>query len=527
MKSLDFFLETPNLQELGSYRSKNFSATLLVLSHEALKKDPKEALPWAQALSSLPKELSDGVQKAVKSRRFRGKVHQHFVFDLTPAHRVVLAIVSQRSKSFDLLTTARQSLGPLLEIKPKSIAVALLSAPKIATQKKAAGLNQFASAFVAAWAAGVFKMPKYSGKKGDKKKKVEAKIPPLSLFVTGKPSKEFIDAVAHSADLTGATNLVRRLTQMAGNDLTPSRYVGLAMDLAAKCKLKSTFHSLTDLEKMGAGAFSAVSRASEDRGGGVLKIAYTPKAAKDAKHLVVAGKGICFDTGGANLKPGPYMFGMHGDMSGSAVALATVILAAKEQWPIKVTGVLGITDNMIGPKGFRPNDIVTAMNGKTIEVVDTDAEGRMILSDTLHIACQEEPDLLLDFATLTGSCVRALGTMYSGVFSHSTKLYSKAVRAGVNCGERVWPFPTDSDYGKILKSDVADIKQCRTGGGPDHIEAAYFLGQFVPAKVPWLHVDLSAVENDGGLAHVPTKVTGFGVRFATEMADFLLNEELP
>lgn len=533
MKSLDFFIAPPSLAQIANYRTKDFAATLLVVNRDQLKKSPKDlGPPWERAFKPLPKELADSAKSVMRARKFKAKNHEFVMYDLTPNHRIVVVLTSGRSLPFDLLTAARKAFAPLLEIKPKNLALIMLGAG----QENARTTHQLqvkVGAFVSAWAAGVFKMPKYLGADPTKKKKSDLKPdsdPALSLaiFLPEKPSKTLAQTVAHAADLTGATNLVRRLSLMSGNDLTPSRYVALALDLAGKCKLKSTFHSLDDLEKMGAGAFAAVSLASDDRGGGILKISYGPKggAGTKPKHLVLAGKGICFDTGGANLKTGGHMFGMNGDMAGSAVALATVLLAAKEQWPLRVTALLGITDNMIGPKGFRPNDIVKTLNGKTVEVIDTDAEGRMILADTLHLASEEAPDLLLDFATLTGSCIRALGTSYSGIFGHSNKLYSLAIRAGTRCGERVWPFPTDIDAATALKSEVADIKQCRVSGGPDHIEAAFFLSQFVPKQIPWLHVDLAATENEGGLAHVPTKVTGFGVRFAAEMADLLLNDDL-
>lgn len=170
---------------------------------------------------------------------------------------------------------------------------------------------------------------------------------------------------------------------------------------------------------------------------------------------------------------------------------------------------------MIGPAAYKPNDVVKTMKGKTIEVIDSDAEGRMVLSDTLWLAGTHKPDLMMDFATLTGACLRAIGTNYSGAYTNRSEWYSKIIEAGRESGERVWPFPNDKDYGRCLKSEVADIKQCRVTGGSDHIEAGYFLNEFVPETIPWVHVDLSAAESDEGLAHVETKLTGFGPRFVT------------
>ena len=184
---------------------------------------------------------------------------------------------------------------------------------------------------------------------------------------------------------------------------------------------------------------------------------------------------------------------------------------------------LALARNQIGPKAYTQNDVVRACNGVSIEIVHTDAEGRMVLSDTLALASRTEPSLLLDYATLTGACVVALGSRYSGAFTRDTTLAKAVIAAGVHSGERVWPMPVDADYDEAIESQVADVKQCIVESEADHILAARFLGRFVPDAVPWVHVDLSAAEHKGGLAHVPTDVTGFGVRFTL---DLLLDQGL-
>ena len=161
--------------------------------------------------------------------------------------------------------------------------------------------------------------------------------------------------------------------------------------------------------------------------------------------------------------------------------------------------------------------MITAANGKTIQVIHTDAEGRMVLADTLALAAREHPELIIDFATLTGSCVGALTERYSGVFSNRTTGYEHLVRAGIASGERVWPFPMDDDYDDALSSDVADIKQCASAGSGDHILAARFLSRFVPDQIPWVHMDLSASGHKGGLGAIPTEITGFGVHYTVRL----------
>jgi leucyl aminopeptidase len=161
--------------------------------------------------------------------------------------------------------------------------------------------------------------------------------------------------------------------------------------------------------------------------------------------------------------------------------------------------------------------LVTAVDGTTIQVIHTDAEGRMVLADTLALAARDKPGVIIDYATLTGSCVAALTERYSGVFANRSSANDLLLKAGAESGERVWPFPMDDDYDELLKSDVADIKQCSAETGGDHILGARFLSRFVPKSIPWVHVDLSAGQHKGGLGHVPTEITGFGVRLTVEL----------
>jgi leucyl aminopeptidase len=178
---------------------------------------------------------------------------------------------------------------------------------------------------------------------------------------------------------------------------------------------------------------------------------------------------------------------------------------------------LALATNHVGSRAYKPNDVVTASNGTSIEVIHTDAEGRMVLADTLLQACREKPHLLIDYATLTGACIQSLSSRYSGVFSNRDTLHAPLIAAGRDSGERVWPFPLDADYDESLKSGVADTKQCTLGGEADHILAARFLGRFVDDGIDWVHVDLAASHREGGLGHVPTDTTGFGVRFTLNL----------
>jgi leucyl aminopeptidase len=321
------------------------------------------------------------------------------------------------------------------------------------------------------------------------------------------------------AEAEGAA-LTRYLTTLPPNHLTPAIYRGIVAELAQSCGWQMVTHDERRLARMGAGAFLAVSQGSPERDAAIVHLRYRPTRQRGvpAAPVALVGKGICFDTGGVNVKPARYMRGMHGDMAGSATALGTLLALTRLEAPLVVDCWLALAQNHIGPLAYKPNDVVTALNGTSIEIVHTDAEGRMVLADTLTLASRgkPEPALVIDYATLTGSCVQALGKSYSGVFSNHDSLAEAMVGIGRRVGERVWPFPMDEDYDSALESQVADTLQCAADGEADHILAARFLGRFVEAGVPWLHIDLSSGTRRGGLAHVPWEETGFGVRLTLE-----------
>jgi len=178
---------------------------------------------------------------------------------------------------------------------------------------------------------------------------------------------------------------------------------------------------------------------------------------------------------------------------------------------------LALTENRIGPTAYKPQDIVRALNGTTIQVIHTDAEGRMVLADTLALAARRKPRAIIDYATLTGSCLHALTERYSGAFTNRLDTRTQIEAAGTRSGERVWCFPMDADFDTDLDSTVADVMQCAVDGKGDHILASRFLSRFVPAEIAWLHIDLSAGMRHGGLAHIGTDITGFGVRYTLEL----------
>lgn len=319
-----------------------------------------------------------------------------------------------------------------------------------------------------------------------------------------------VDTILATAEGTG---LARYLSMAPANAITPETFRSHVEELANEAGWRYTFVNLEQLQQMNCGAFEAVAKGAPEIDSGILHLTYTPERNGDEGLLALVGKGLCMDTGGYNLKTGGSMLGMHLDMTGGAVALGTLLALTRMQVPFRVDCWLALTENHISPAAYRNNDVITAADGTTIEIIDTDAEGRMVLADTLLLAGGEQPALIIDYATLTGACVRALGTRMSGVFTNQASLLGPLAEHGNACGERVWGFPLHEDYEQNIKSDIADVKQCAPGVSTDHMDAAAFLKRFVPESVSWLHMDLSAAQNKGGLGHVDTDVTGFGVRY--------------
>jgi leucyl aminopeptidase len=325
--------------------------------------------------------------------------------------------------------------------------------------------------------------------------------------------------VRYATAAARGTNLTRWLTALPPNMLDAAGYRRAISALAREHGLSMRWLDTRALRALGANAFLAVAAGNDDSGAGIAHLKYRPPRRQGGTRPDVAlvGKGILFDTGGINLKTHRSMLDMHTDMAGSAVALATLIALAELRAPLAADAWLAITENRIGPHAYRPQDVVRASNGVTIQVIHTDAEGRMVLADTLCLAGRTQPRLMIDFATLTGACVYSLTERMSGVFTNRPRLAGELMQAGRLSGERVWNFPFESDYDTDLESKVADIVQCAVEGKGDHIHAARFLARFVPADTPWAHVDLSSATRTGGLAHVGTDVTGFGVRFALQL----------
>ncbi len=411
----------------------------------------------------------------------------------------VLGIAPDETSVFERLQLAGRMLKVAAARAPQTVGLAAFGTP--------ARIASSLEALLAATLAQHFALPSF--------KRAERTTPALRRVVL--PPDPRIDT-RYAAISAEGTNLARWLTALPPNMLDSRGYHAVLTRLARRHGLGMSWLGERALHRAGANAFLAVAAGNGHSHAGIARLSYRPARRRaGAPDVALVGKGILFDTGGVNLKPHRGMLDMHTDMGGSAVALATLIALAELRAPIAVDAWLAISENHIGPHAYRPQEVVRAANGVTIQVVHSDAEGRMELADTLALAARTRPRLMLDFATLTGACVYALTERMSGVFTNRPMLAERLLAAGRDSGERVWPFPFDADFDTDLDSTAADVLQCAVEGKGDHILAARFLSRFVPRETPWAHVDLSSAVRTGGLGHVNTDVTGFGVRFALEL----------
>ncbi|MBK6632080.1 MAG: leucyl aminopeptidase family protein [Betaproteobacteria bacterium] len=463
-------------------------------------------LPFAKKLDGLRGVPSlDRLRAALKRRDMQAEelAKTPVTVNLPEGGLCSFVMLDGGKSAFERQSVLRRAMAPLMEEQPRELVLALFGSAE-------ARRENAREALYVAWVNGT-RLP-------TRRKKPEPR-PLARIRLYGARDDGGFAEIAAVAEANG---LARALTALPPNELTPSIYRQRLRQLSRSRHWQFEEYDMRRLRRLGAGAFVAVAQGSAPEDAAIVHLSWRPK--KPQGNLALVGKGICFDTGGHNLKPAKYMAGMHEDMNGSAVALGLMQALVERNVPLAIDAWLPIAQNHLSPEAYKQNDIITALDGTTIEVVHTDAEGRMVLADALTLATRgagkgsAKPDLVIDFATLTGSMGYALGSRYSGVFATTTELARLAVAAGEASGERVCIFPLDADYEAGLESKVADIKQCTLDGEADHILAARFLKRFT-GEAAWLHMDLSASSSSGGLGAVGTDLTGFGIAWGVEFVE--------
>jgi len=353
----------------------------------------------------------------------------------------------------------------------------------------------------------------------DKYKKEKPKGPELSVTLVVRPE----DQAGSEARLkryrlvSEEINRCRDLVNEPGGVVFPQTLAQWAKEVAAECKLVCTVFDEKQLQKQGYRGLIAVGKGSAHPPR-MIVLRYKP-AKKSPHHLALVGKGITFDTGGISIKPAENMYTMKGDMAGGAAVIHALAAVARLKPPIQVTGIVPAAENFPGQHAQRPGDIFFAKNGKSIMVDNTDAEGRLVLTDGLARAGEEKATHIVDIATLTGSCVRALGNSVAGVMGNDRSLIEAVIRSGMNHGESFWELPLVEEYKEMLKTPYADINNVG-GKVAGAITAGLFLREFVPEGASWAHLDIAGPYMvDKNWKYYKEGATAFGVKTLVDLCE--------
>ncbi len=353
-----------------------------------------------------------------------------------------------------------------------------------------------------------FGLDKYKSKKEDQKA-----IETLSLFVDGADSKNLQGGLDRGKDIGDSINFTKDLSNEPPNILHPTEMANRAVKMAKEVGLKCEILDEAQMKKLGMGSLLSVSVGS-DQPGKMIVLKYEPKKStgKKGELLALVGKGVCFDTGGISLKPGEGMDAMKYDMTGGGTVLGAMRAIALTKPSVPVIGVVAAVENMPSGKASRPSDVVTAMNGKTIEILNTDAEGRLILADAVAYAEKQGATTIIDMATLTGAVIIALGDLNTGIMGNDQELVNDIIACGKEVGEDFWQLPLSKEYSKMIKSDIADIKNIGPSRKAGTIMGAVFIQEFVD-KAKWIHLDIAGTAwADSEKPHHPKGPTGICIK---------------
>ena len=333
-----------------------------------------------------------------------------------------------------------------------------------------------------------------------------------ATVVVGPAARSLQPAAQRGRVTAEAVNFARDLVNEPGGSLTPRVFAERVADRAEAAGLTAEVLDESAIAEAGLGGLLAVNQGSEEPPR-LLRLTYEPVVAASADTVALVGKGITFDSGGLSIKPAESMMTMKCDMGGAAAVVAAACALAELEVPVRVVALTPLTDNMTGGAAQRPGDVYRAYDGTTVEVLNTDAEGRLVLADALALAAEEEPAAIIDLATLTGACVVALGDRIAGLMGNDETFTTVVGAAAKDAGERVWPLPLPADYRRHLDSPVADLKNIGGGRYGGALTAGLFLKEFVPEGTPWVHLDIAgpAYLSDVDGEH-PKGGTGFGVR---------------
>ena len=481
------------------------STDVIVISlFENTKKIPSE-------LSSLDKASGGFISNLLQNKDFTGKLNETIMIPTykkaIPKRILLVGLGKTTELSSDKVRQAAGTATRVIQGKKfKSPSMLLYK-----TEYKGISIEDITRSVVEGVLLSLYNFTMYK----TLKKEDKAVINNFTLIVQKKDVLAKVKSVAKNTQTVAeAVCFTRDIVNMAGSDATPTFLANKAKEIAKKTGVKCRILSRPDMKKLGMGGILNVSRGSSQPPKFIILEYNTRK--KNSDTIVLIGKGVTFDSGGISLKPGSGMDLMKADMSGAAAVLGAFKAISNLKPANHIVGLVPCTENMPSGSALKPGDIIKCMSGKTVEILNTDAEGRLILADAIAYAKRYKPDAVIDLATLTGACVAALGTFTSGMLGNNDKLKERVKQAGEKSHERVWELPLWKEYYELIKSNIADIKN--TGGRyAGTITAACFLGEFVE-DFPWVHLDIAGtflVEKD--TPYIRKGATGVGVRLLTQL----------
>ncbi|MGA6827599.1 leucyl aminopeptidase [Nitrospira sp. NS4] len=485
--------------ETKTGRVTSEAAEVLVLTHcegEGLSQD---AVAVDQAIGGVLRDV-------LQSKEFEGKANElalvHTQKQLAAKRILLVGLGKKKDVSVDQL---RQAMGHAVK-RVRQIKAAAFTVALPAVTPAGSSLVEVAQAMAEGAILGSYQFTTYRSEPSAPKD-----VKGMSVLVPHKDGlRPVTEGVRRGVATAEAAVLVRDLCNHPSNVLTPTMVANEAKAIAKEESLTIKILEERDMEKLGMGALLGVARGSHEPPKFII-LEYKGSKKKNERPVVLVGKTITFDTGGISLKPAENMEHMKADMTGGAEVLASIRAAARLKLPLHLISILPVAENMPGGRAMKPGDVVKTLSGKTVEVQNTDAEGRLILSDALAYATRYKPAALIDIATLTGACVVALGQFAIGMFGTDATLKETVRKAGLRSGERVWEMPLWEEYFEQLRSDVADMRNIGGRGG-GMITAALFLSKFV-GDCPWVHLDIASTDwSERERAYIPKGPSGIGTR---------------
>ncbi len=465
-------------------------------------------------LENLNNLLGNGILELKKEQKFNGEFGATLIiptFKNLKASYVVL-IGAGSKKEFDLDKARRLGAKAVQTLKNLKVDKFLVDVESLSYAKE--NEEDIAQAIVEGIILGSYKFDKYLSKKDN------YQLKEVQLRVKRKLKALTEEKIKLGQILAEAQNFTRDLVNEPGNVITPVKLAEIAEELAKEYGFEVKIYDEEEIEKMGMNAYLSVAKGSANPPR-FIHITYKPK--NPVKKIALVGKGLTFDSGGLNIKPGDYMRWMKMDKAGACAVLGIFKALGELKPDVEVHGIIAAAENMPDGKSYRPDDIIIAKNGVSIEVGNTDAEGRLTLADALSYACELKPDLLIDMATLTGACIVALGEYTAGVMGNNQRLINEILDTSQKTGEWMWQLPFNDmlrEHIKAPSADVHNIGKSRYGGA---ITAGLFLEKFVDKNIPWTHIDIAGpAHTTTGWYYHPKGATGFPVRTITT---FLLEKE--